>query len=57
MMQPSVMRFLADISEVVDKHTQALGDDFYESTGVKIDMDGVTYTLYEEGWEESEDGA
>lgn len=53
MMMPSLMRYLADLAEVQDKHAEALGKDYIYGT-LKVETEDRAYELYDEGWDETE---
>lgn len=54
MMMPSLMRYLADLAEVQDKHFDALDADGITMLPLKVESEYATFELYEEGWQETE---
>lgn len=45
------MKFLADIGDVVEKHSDALWEAHHETTEMKVGIGDTIYVYYEEGWE------
>ena len=49
---PKMMQFLIDLSEVVEKHAPVLFDTYGQLLGLNVELDNTKYaTYYEEGWD------
>jgi len=47
----ATLKFLADLGDVIEKHSDSLWNENYESTEVKVGIGETIYVYYEEGWQ------
>lgn len=47
----TIMKFLADLGDVIEEHSKSLWHENYESAQVKVAVGETIYVYYEEGWQ------